>query len=285
MGLLPEGTRLTTRGRRVLAVLGLVVVVLTAWGLSAATSQNPVPPDRASDDPVPSSDVTSSPTPTPTPTEDPVPSLPPCAFGKEPAPASALKDWERTLLDTTYALAEDYEPLFLRPVSDAGFENAPAVLEVRSFVIDDLAALQAAAEEAGSPVDVAAAYRSWEVQADLFEQRVAEFGRELALRRVARPGHSEHQLGTSVDFKSEGEADVHTGWQKTPAGAWMAENAHRFGFVLSYPRDSREVTCYSYEPWHFRYVGPELAQEVQDSGLTLREFLWQQLHEDGTLPA
>ena len=77
--------------------------------------------------------------------------------------------------------------------------------------------------------------------------------------------------------------DVHTGWERTPAGGWMAENAYRYGFVLSYPRDSRATTCYSYEPWHFRYVGPELAQQVQDSGLTLREFLWQRLHEDGTL--
>jgi D-alanyl-D-alanine carboxypeptidase len=284
MGLLPAGTRLTRRGRVVFTVLAVLVVAVLVWGLAAATSGGPPLPDRATGEPT-SPTGPSTPTSSPTPTEDPVPPLPECRYGREPAPASALKDWARTLLDTTFALPEDYRPQFLRPVSDAGFENAPAVLEVRSFLIDDLGALREAAEAAGNPVDVAAAYRSWDAQASLFEQRVEELGRNVALRRVARPGHSEHQLGTSVDFKTAGEVDVHTGWQRTPAGAWMAENAHRFGFVLSYPRDSREATCYSYEPWHFRYLGPELAQEVHDSGLTLREFLWQQLHADGTLPA
>jgi D-alanyl-D-alanine carboxypeptidase len=92
----------------------------------------------------------------------------------------------------------------------------------------------------------------------------------------ARAGHSEHQLGTALDFRSARGPDPWDleDWGATPEGRWLAENAHRFGFVMSYPAGQESVTCYIYEPWHYRYVGREVAQEVMASGLTLREWLW-----------
>ena len=101
---------------------------------------------------------------------------------------------------------------------------------------------------------------------------------EQALKESARPGHSEHQLGTALDFRSAAgppawELDD---WAQTPAGAWMAEHAPRFGFVMSYPRGEEETVCYAYESWHYRYVGRDVARTVRESGLTLREWLWQQ---------
>jgi D-alanyl-D-alanine carboxypeptidase len=90
----------------------------------------------------------------------------------------------------------------------------------------------------------------------------------------ARPGHSEHQLGTTADISN---ADV--GYRlteefgETPAGRWLAENAWRYGFVLSYPEGAEAVTGYKYEPWHFRWVGEAAAAAVRDSGLTLHEWL------------
>ena len=63
-------------------------------------------------------------------------------------------------------------------------------------------------------------------------------------------------------------------WAATPEGAWLAENAWRFGFVMSYPRGKEAVTCYLYEPWHYRYLGRELAARVRASGLAPREYLW-----------
>jgi D-alanyl-D-alanine carboxypeptidase len=64
-------------------------------------------------------------------------------------------------------------------------------------------------------------------------------------------------------------------WGKSKAGKWLKANAWKYGFVMSYPKGKTAVTCYTYEPWHYRYVGRPLAKDVRDSTLTLREFLWQ----------
>src|SRR5690606_38595314 len=90
----------------------------------------------------------------------------------------------------------------------------------------------------------------------------------------AEPGHSEHQLGSTMDF-----AAPENGWQPlesfadSQSGLWLADNAYRFGFALSYPRDGEEITGYIFEPWHHRFIGTEAALAWRESGLTLVEFL------------
>jgi D-alanyl-D-alanine carboxypeptidase len=197
--------------------------------------------------------------------------LPGCAYRDLATPRREYSDWQTTLLDTAYALPENYSPPDLVSAESAGF-SGPFL--VRRFVIEDLAALRAAAEAAGNPVDLAAAYRSYAVQEDLFRRRLATLGRARALEKTARPGHSEHQLGTAVDFKSQGAADVTDAWARSPEGRWMHANAHRFGFVMSYPAGRDGVSCYGYEPWHFRYFGRAMAKRIHSSGLTPREYLW-----------
>jgi D-alanyl-D-alanine carboxypeptidase len=200
-----------------------------------------------------------------------VPGLPTCDYGTLPAPDAGVGHWQRTLLDTTFALSGTYHPPDLVPVTEAGFTSPE---EVRSIVIGDLTDLRRAAKANGTPVDVLVAYRSYARQAALFKKRVQQEGRDSAISKTARPGHSEHQLGTTIDFRSEGQVDVSENWESTPAGAWMARNAWRYGFLMSYPRDREAVTCYRYEPWHFRYFGREMASRIHASGLTPREFLW-----------
>jgi D-alanyl-D-alanine carboxypeptidase len=104
-------------------------------------------------------------------------------------------------------------------------------------------------------------------------------GLASALLGSARPGHSEHQLGTTIDVTSLGAGLpwLMWDWGTTSAGRWMRLNAWRYGFVMSYPaKGSPARTCYRYEPWHFRYVGKEMAAAVRASGLTLREYLWRE---------
>jgi D-alanyl-D-alanine carboxypeptidase len=196
---------------------------------------------------------------------------PECAYRDIATPRRKYSDWETTLLDTAYAVPENYSPPDLVLAVGAGF-SGPFL--VRAFVMDDLAALRAAAEAAGNPVELAAAFRSYAQQDDLFRRRRATLGRARALERTARPGHSEHQLGTAVDFKSRGVADVTEAWARSSEGRWMHANAHRFGFVLSYPAGREAATCYGYEPWHFRYFGRVMAKAIHTSGLTPREYLW-----------
>ncbi len=200
--------------------------------------------------------------------------LPVCGYEDRPATLAGYDDWPHTLLDTLYRLPENYAPEDLVPVVDAGVGTGD--MRVRGVVMPDLQALLTEAEAAEVRLEVQSAYRSYEYQVQTFAYWVAQDGLEAALKTSARPGHSEHQLGTALDFRSaDGPAAWElTDWHETPEGAWLAENATRFGFVMSYPKGEEAVTCYSYEPWHYRYVGREVAAEVEASGLTLREWLW-----------
>ena len=203
---------------------------------------------------------------------------PACTIEDRRAPLTAYDDFPYTVLDTIFALPPDYVPSDLVPVSSAfpGSYDGGGELQVRAVVIEDLKALLAEAERAGVRLAVQSAYRSYAYQESTFAYWVERDGYDAALASSARPGHSEHQLGTAIDLRSlHGPPawDLED-WALTEEGAWVAQNAHRFGFVMSYPRGSRDVTCYVYEPWHYRYVGRETARAIHESGLTPREFLW-----------
>ena len=197
-----------------------------------------------------------------------------CRYDDLPTAHGALDDWQRTLLDTVYMLPESYKPDDLASVKEAGLESDHTL---RALLMDDLEQLLEDAEAAGYPLELQSAFRSYEYQQKTFDYWVAQQGLEAAQRSSARPGHSEHQLGTAADFRSKGDKAPwdYDDWGETPAGAWLTANAHRYGFVMSYPKGKEHVTCYIYEPWHYRYLGREAAAELKESGLTLREWLWE----------
>jgi D-alanyl-D-alanine carboxypeptidase len=142
-------------------------------------------------------------------------------------------------------------------------------------VIDDLRAMAEAAAAAGNAIGVESAYRSYDDQAATFNHWVATSGYAAALTFSARPGHSEHQLGLAIDFRSDPGGSPFTGsWGQTPAGKWMRLHAWEFGFIRSYPPNDKAVTCYASEAWHYRYVGRDMAAAIHASGLTTRQYLW-----------
>lgn len=198
--------------------------------------------------------------------------LPRCRFGDARAEHLPYDEWQLTLVDTRFRLPPSYQPPDLVPVRGAGFSEP---FLVRPFLIDDLRAMREAAAAAGNPVSVVAGYRSFAQQESLFNRRAASQGELEARTKTARPGHSEHQLGIAVDFKSAGELDVDQRWARSFAGLWVAQHAWEYGFVTSYPKGAEDLTCYAYEPWHYRYVGREMAAEIHESGATLRELLWE----------
>jgi len=213
-----------------------------------------------------------APAPQPSAQRGPAP-LPTCAYEDERAAHRSYDDWDRTLLDTTFRLGRRYEPPDLVPTKRAGLGTDET--SVREFVIEDLRALAEAAEAAGNPVDITWGYRSFQTQEWVFDYWREKKG-DAAFRTAARPGHSEHQLGTALDFKSKGAANVDVGWRYEPAGVWMREHAWEFGFLESYPIGKEALTCYAHEPWHYRYFGRQRASEIRASGLTVREFLWRE---------
>jgi D-alanyl-D-alanine carboxypeptidase len=133
-----------------------------------------------------------------------------------------------------------------------------------------------AARGAGARLAVQSAFRSYSTQKSTFAYWSRVSGYSAALKSSARAGHSEHQLGTTVDFRSYGGSApwYYSDWGTTKAGAWLKKNAWKYGFIMSYPKGKASVTCYAYEPWHYRFVGRSEAAKVRSSGLTLRQYLW-----------
>jgi LAS superfamily LD-carboxypeptidase LdcB len=182
-------------------------------------------------------------------------------------------DWEITLVDWILTLGPDYKPPDLVSVSKADVAGGGLIREV---AIDDLKAMAAAARKNGSPIKVLSPYRGYKQQVDLFRSYAGANGQnfEDAITFSARPGHSEHQTGLTIDFGSIGDTGLTSNWEVTRAGGWMAKNAWKYGWLMSYPDGKDALVCYHYEPWHYRYVGRELAAKIHDSGLTIREYLW-----------
>lgn len=213
---------------------------------------------------------------------------PPQAAAIGPLPACRVADiltvpndyasWSTTLVDWLLRVPADYVPPDLVPTSEAGIAGGGLI---RAVAIDDLRAMAAAAAKNGTPISVISPYRSYAEQVASFNHWVAYDSYDHALTYSARPGHSEHQLGLAIDFKALGEASSlsYPDWATTPTGAWMRDNAWRYGWVLSYPKGPNgslwnDRSCFHYEPWHYRYLGREMAAKVHASGLTIREYLW-----------
>jgi D-alanyl-D-alanine carboxypeptidase len=185
--------------------------------------------------------------------------------------------WSTTLVDWLLRVPKSYVPPDLVPVSEAGIAG-PGL--IRAVAIEDLGAMTAAAAANGTPIAVNSPYRSYAEQVASFNGWVGVDGYEDAITYSQRPGHSEHQLGLTIDFMTLGGGSALQGdWSTDPSGAWMAANAWKYGWLMSYPLADNgalfsEATCFHYEPWHYRYVGREIARKIHRSGLTIREYLW-----------
>jgi D-alanyl-D-alanine carboxypeptidase len=211
----------------------------------------------------------------PGPATHPFVELPKCEYQDIKTRLRGLKHWRKTLLDTNLKVGRAYRPRNLVSTSRAGVSGGGTV---RKFVIDDLRAMVKAARNAGKRFKVRSAYRSYRYQLNTFNYWVNQVGLVKARKVSARPGHSEHQLGTTLDLQSAGTNKApwnYDDWAKTKAGRWLKRHAWEYGFILSYPKGKASEVCYSYEPWHYRYVGRTMAKNVHDSGQTLRMYLWQ----------
>ncbi len=155
------------------------------------------------------------------------------------------------LVDKNNSLETGYEPGDLRDLAE--YRDRLTLtrdgLSLREIVLPDLLAMSEAAAVDGVRLDISSTYRSYSYQDSLFDYWVAELGLAQAERVSARPGTSQHQLGTTVDFGT-----ITVEYADAPGGLWLADNAWRFGFSLSYPRDLEPLTGYVFEPWHYRFV-------------------------------
>ncbi len=202
----------------------------------------------------------------------PSPAVPVCEVDDRVVAADPHAHAATVLLDLSWRLPPGWAPSDLVGVAEAGFESD---LSVRAVVVDDLRALREAGAEAGLELAVQSAYRSEAYQARVHDGWIDVLGAERAAAVSARPGHSEHQLGTAVDLRSAGGPPAwdQGDWGETPEGAFVGANAHRHGFVISYPEDARALSCYDHEPWHLRWVGVDVATAVHAAGVPFRVWL------------
>lgn len=179
-----------------------------------------------------------------------------------------------TLVNKQRPLAPlDYVPPDLVRIPSA-YVSSQAEQRLRLPAEEALTQMLEAATRAGLGIKVNSAYRSYQYQVAVFNSEVAANGCTQALRESAVPGRSEHQLGLAVDLTSAGMGwGLHQSFAQTPEGRWLAMNAAKYGFVLSYPDGKEGITGYEYEPWHYRYVTIPVAQAILASGKTSTQFL------------
>ena len=184
------------------------------------------------------------------------------------------------------ALGEDYAPTDLVGLQGIGIESKNEEQQLRSSAAYALQAmLKAMATENPAAMEdllVTSSYRSYTyqnwlyygtyVQQFLNEGYSQEEAEAKASEFSARPGESEHQTGLCFDFIIKGE-NLDESFENTAAFAWLSENAHLYGYILRYPKDKTDVTGYTYEPWHYRFVGRDAAVTIYQTGLTLEEYL------------
>ena len=160
------------------------------------------------------------------------------------------------IANKSYSLPKTYTSPYLQPEAESAYYK-----------------MRDAAKTEGFTLSIQSAYRSWNDQNYIFNGYVSRDGLDKALTYSARPGHSEHQTGLGVDLVTSSTAESKTPAIK-PTLDWLAKNAYKYGYILRYPEGKTDITGYIYEPWHYRYVGVELATELYNDGdwITLEEY-------------
>lgn len=145
--------------------------------------------------------------------------------------------------------------------------------QMRKVAADALEELFKKSQEEGVNLYAISGYRSYTTQETLFQRSINLNGLEHTNKYLAKPGHSEHQTGLTMDVTTASvNFDVVTEFENTIEGIWLKDNSYKFGFIIRYPKDKEDITKYSYEPWHIRYVGKDVSEVMHKENLCLEEF-------------
>ena len=166
------------------------------------------------------------------------------------------------------ALPSDYAPNDLTQVGYSG-------IYMRKEAAENMYQMVLAAQSDGLKINLVSGYRSYDYQVDLYARHVRERGEAEADRVSARAGHSEHQTGLAMDLSNDWSLEKY--FEDTELFKWLSENDYKYGFILRYPKDKEYITGYDYEPWHYRYVGVEVATVIHNEDITYEEYVMKYL--------
>lgn len=193
--------------------------------------------------------------------------------GKNNLPLQDKKNWNLILANPSTVLPEDFT------VDLAQLSNGH---QIDSRAYNDLQNMMDDARKEGLSPMICSSYRTMYFQQQLFNQEVStcigqnysqEEAKKKASQWVAIPGTSEHQTGLALDIVSSSYQLLNKNQENTPEQKWLIENSYKYGFILRYPSDKTHITGIEYEPWHYRYVGKDVAKEITERGICLEEYL------------
>ena len=167
-----------------------------------------------------------------------------------------------------YKLESDYEPNNLVHLTSTYGGNGQYI---REEAFEDYKKMYTDMKVLGLNLLVRSSYRSYTYQNNLYNNYVINDGKVNADTYSARPGHSEHQTGLAIDVGTPTTSNLGD-FLYTKEYEWMMQNAHKYGFILRYPENAVHITGYMYEPWHFRYVGAEVATYIKENNITFEEY-------------
>lgn len=187
------------------------------------------------------------------------------------------QQWYLRLVNSDYPMTEaDVPEVATETVDTNGYQ-------VDARIMADLEAMFEDARVAGRTPMICSAFRAWDLQVSLYENKIERVMQEEGLSYedaavkaatvVAKPGTSEHQVGLALDIVSSEYQELDEAQMETEDQKWLMENSWKYGFILRYPMDKSEITGVIFEPWHYRYVGKKAAKEITEQNLTLEEYV------------
>lgn len=178
------------------------------------------------------------------------------------------------LVNRAYPISADYVPADLVvPAVSFGFTGVCEKSYMRQIAATALEKMFQYAQKEGIKLQVMSAYRSYKRQQQIYNNNVSTRGSAQTDTVSAKPGTSEHQTGLAIDLSSESVGcKLDASFGESPEGKWVKKNCSKFGFILRYPKGKDGITGYTYEPWHIRYVGKNLAKYLKKNALTLEEY-------------
>ena len=179
------------------------------------------------------------------------------------------KKEELLLCNKFYKLDTDYKPDDLVTMKNKYYYGDAQIL--REDAYEAFIDMWNAANEEGIYLIVNSSYRDFQTQEELYNEYKDSYGTKQADAVASRPGYSEHQTGLSADIFSKDNTSTKT-FANSNAYKWLVENAYKYGFILRYPEGKENLTGYSFEPWHYRYVGQKVAKEIHAKNLTYEEY-------------
>lgn len=175
------------------------------------------------------------------------------------------------IVNKYYKLSSEYAPDDIIPISSSYAWGANGSKTTRQITFDAYLNMYNAAKNDGITLMINSSYRTYIEQETVYKNYETKYGSEYADDIAARPGHSEHQTGLALDIFCTTNSNTKT-FKDSEAYQWLLNNSYKYGFILRYPEGKENITGFTFESWHYRYVGTEISTYIYENNITFDEY-------------